>query len=779
MLKLLLLAKSSISKAKRQTAVIFVLILLVSLMLNLWLMLSTDYKQNFDRCHDKLNAEHVSIMVAGRGEEFENFISSAIEADKRTDSYELCDALSSSIAFQYNGGKISLNGVILGKSTADSKKVGQLEFIDVGEYKSGIFLPILYKSDDIYTGSTITIDIGSQTEEYTVCGFFNSVMMGSNNCIMTEFVFTDDKYNELQNTDTATNTTLCSIRLDNPNDGENYQTTLCNAVSAEYENTGFLANYYELIAQSRYVSQSICSALICIMAFITLLISAVVIISNISNYIHENMKNLGALKAIGFTSGQLIGSLIVQFLSITVISAVMGTGLSYLIYPSLSDMMSAQTGIPYSVRFLPIPAVISLAILIIAIALAVILSARKLRRIEPITALRMGIKTHSFKRNHMPLEKTSVPLNLALALKNTLTNMKQNFVTAITMLVISLLAVFSCLMYENVIVDMTPMLNMVVGEYADGAVFISTEIEDEFLKTMKEDMRVENTYYYTNVFVSHNGTLLIANIYDNYEKLNNQSVVYEGRFPKYDNEVAINGSYAAAEGFEIGDEITLCVSDNEEKYIITGFDINTNNLGKDCLMTRQGYEKLTAVNGACYYINVMNSDDIETLLSDISGKFGSNVHHTVNQNDMIASSAGVYVLLITIIVAAVILLSVLIITFVLYLLVKTLLNNKKKDYGIMKSLGFTTGQIVMQTALSFMPSIVISTAVGIAVSCFAINPLMELFLSGIGIVKCTFEVPYLLSAVAGAIIVVISFLTACLLSRRVRKIAPRELLINE
>ncbi len=772
----MLLARSNIRKGKNHTVVIFLLILLASIMLNLWLMLSTDYKQNFYCTHDRLNAEHVSFIATDNGNKFKDFISETIENDKRTEIYELSDALYSGLSFQYNGGEISMNGVILSKTEADSKKVGQLEFFDAEEDKSGIYLPIIFKSEDIQAGKTITVDFGSNTEEYSVCGFFNSVMMGSNNCVMTEFVLTDDKYSELKASGFIA-ATLCSVRLYNPMDGESYQTSLAKTVSAE--NIGFNANYYELIAQTRYVSQSICSILICVMALITLLISVVVIMSNISNYIHENMKNLGALKAVGFTSSLLMGSLLTQFVSVTAMSAVMGTGLSYLVYPALSDMMSAQTGIPYSVRFLPLPAVISLAILMSAVALAVVISARKLRTIEPITSLRSGIKTHSFKRNPMPLHKTSTPLNLALALKTALSNMKQNFVTAVTMLVISLLAVFSCLVFENVIVDMTPMINLIVGEYSDGAVVTSAEAEDKLLKYMEENKQIKHTYYYTNQPINHNDTQLLASVYEDAEKIGNKSIIYEGRFPKYDNEVAINGSYASANGFKIGDEIRLSVGSKEEKYIITGFDQMTNNLGKDCLITRKGYEKLIYVDGSCYYFNAHNPDDTEELLSDITEKFGSDVYLTVNQNDMIKSTGGVYAMLMTMIVIAVILLSAVIITFVLYLLVKTLLNNKKQDYGIMKALGFTTGQIMVQTALSFMPSIVISTAIGITLSCFAINPLMSIFLSGLGIVKCSFEVPYLLSSIVGIVVILMSFGIACMLSRKVKKISPRELLTNE
>lgn len=78
-----------------------------------------------------------------------------------------------------------------------------------------------------------------------------------------------------------------------------------------------------------------------------------------------------------------------------------------------------------------------------------------------------------------------------------------------------------------------------------------------------------------------------------------------------------------------------------------------------------------------------------------------------------------------------------------------------------------------------MPSIIISTAVGIAVSMQLINPLIAVFLSGVGIVKGTFIIPVGLSIIAGIVLVLFAFGAACLMSLRVKKIAPRELLIGE
>ncbi len=151
----------------------------------------------------------------------------------------------------------------------------------------------------------------------------------------------------------------------------------------------------------------------------------------------------------------------------------------------------------------------------------------------------------------------------------------------------------------------------------------------------------------------------------------------------------------------------------------------------------------------------------------------------INAKSTIDSFAEVYVFLMTVIVIAILVLSAIVVTFVLYLLVRTTLNNKKRDYGILKSLGFTTRQLILQTAMSFMPAVILSTVVGLTLSCLIINPLMSLFLSELGIVKCTFGIPIVFSVLAGIGLILLSFAIACLLSLKIKHISPHNLLVGE
>ncbi len=85
----------------------------------------------------------------------------------------------------------------------------------------------------------------------------------------------------------------------------------------------------------------------------------------------------------------------------------------------------------------------------------------------------------------------------------------------------------------------------------------------------------------------------------------------------------------------------------------------------------------------------------------------------------------------------------LVILLVLYLLIKTFIISKKKDYGILKALGYTSKNIIVENAISFMPSIILSV-------------IMVIFM-GIGFV-------------------ILSFVFALMLSLRIKKIEPYKLL---
>ena len=271
----------------------------------------------------------------------------------------------------------------------------------------------------------------------------------------------------------------------------------------------------------------------------------------------------------------------------------------------------------------------------------------------------------------------------------------------------------------------------------------------------------------------------MATVCDDFSKANNQDVVWKGRFPKFENEIVVAAKYAKEQGLELGDEIVLTANGQKAPYLISGFTQISNNLGKDCLMVRSGYERLGSLPNVSYYLNLTDGTDIEAFHSEIKGRFANGVNATINIKATVDGAGSIYVSLMAAIVAAILLLSMIIITFVLYLLVRNMLGNKRQEYGILKALGFTSRQLILQVSLSFLPAVLLSTLVGLVICCFVINPLTAFFLNSIGIVKCTFTVPIGLIAVGGAGLVLLAFGITCLLSFKIKKISPKVLLTGE
>lgn len=781
MKKYLMLASSNIRKRKKQTIVIVFLIIAAACMMNIWLFLAGDYKANFDNQHERLHSEHVSLAFNSNDSEVKAFIAETLKQDDRVSEFIMDDALLTAGSFDYNSGSISMNILFMEEKTAFHRSIGKTEVIEANKDISGVYLPLLYTSDEnLKIGKQLPITIGDSQFVFPIAGYSNNIMMGSSNCVMMTLVLPSELYQELSENPLLPKSTLVSIRTTDKSYGEAVETKLSESLAKKYPKLQFVSNSYQLIASSRYISQMICAAILSAMAFIVLLIVIIVMVANVITDIQENMTKLGILKAIGYQNKQIIYAYMLQALLIAFISSIFGAMLSYCLFPAINDLMIAQTGIPYSVHFLPLPLLFTVSFITLIMLVAVYYSAHKIKHFDAICALRQGIHTHNFQKNYFPLERTKMSFIPALALKTATSQVKQNIIVCITTLVLTLVTAFSAVMLENVIFDDQPLIDMVVGESADSVIGIDAEKEQELRAFLKQHPQVEKSYLYSSGIFRHvNKASLVVTITDDFHDLNNQMICIEGRFPQYENEVAIAAKYAKEQGIEIGDEITLSADGKEAVYIVSGYSQLSNNLGKDCFLTRQGYERMGKLSQVSYYLNLIEGSDIDAFHEEVSNTFHEHIKALVNIESVITATSEVYVTMMSFIVVIILLLSILIVGLVLYLLVRTLLNHKRYDYGIMKALGFTTRQLVIQTALSFMPMVIASCVIGLLVNSFAINPLAALFLSNIGIVKSMFEIPWGLIFGLGFVLVLFTFVIVCFLSLRIKRITPIALLSGE
>ena len=195
-------------------------------------------------------------------------------------------------------------------------------------------------------------------------------------------------------------------------------------------------------------------------------------------------------------------------------------------------------------------------------------------------------------------------------------------------------------------------------------------------------------------------------------------------------------------------------------------------------MTAEGYESLGGIKNHMFYFNLKEGVNFRDFLDDMRVNYKEYIFAAVNIEEILDGGLGIYTNLVAVINIVILIMTLGIVLLVLYLMVKMLLLRKQRDYGILKSVGFTTNQLILQTALSFMPSVIAASIIGTIFSSIIMNPLLTYFFKGIGIMKCTFTIPVVLVIISAAGMIFSAFVFALLLSFKIRKITPYELLIN-
>ena len=154
--------------------------------------------------------------------------------------------------------------------------------------------------------------------------------------------------------------------------------------------------------QRTFMSKIIAVSFI-VVTLVIFLVVFLMLTNCITNYIKEHMKTLGALKAIGYTSGNIRSSLLVLFGSCALLGALIGIVLSYAIMPYIASFAIAQMGIPYEVSFNAFTSGISLGTIVFFTCIVTMLAVIKVKRIEPIVALREGTESHNFRWYSFPV----------------------------------------------------------------------------------------------------------------------------------------------------------------------------------------------------------------------------------------------------------------------------------------------------------------------------------------------------------------------------------------
>lgn len=769
------LAWANIRKSKSATASLMLLIFIATMLLSTGISVISRMSTFYDDKIEQLGDPHISIIAkqSHYKPDYERFFTDNAQVKSTQTEPSI---YVSGVRFSFGSAEMT-NGAAFMNADGNGR-MAQLKFVekleDAGE--GDIYVPYSFNVNGGYAlGDPLTIRYQDQPFDFRIAGFFETTMMGTSNIGAVKFMLPDASFSRLADRlGSSAESTMLSVILHD----SRQSTSLLSDFELAFPETAVAMHAGDVFTidvestkDGNSITINIISMILVLFAALIVAISLVVIKFRVTNMINDGIANIGVLKALGYTTQQILASISLQFMLIVLSSGAIGASASSAIRSIFGQMITSFTGLITPQNYDVVSNTASVLIVFALVALVVLISSLRIRRLHPVMALRGGLSTHSAKKNHFPLESATGGLQFTLALKAMFANMKQNLMITLIVIAMTFASVFSIVLYYNISQDKTAFL-FLVGAETNNVELTTNEAADAYrLKAEIEKMdHVTKTVFFDMTATKLDERLIDITVVDDFDKLKN-SMLIEGRHPKYDNEISISLKVSQMIDKEVGDTVTLESGETSRQVLITGMTQYMNNMGEAAYVTIPGMQQLMP-----YFkpnsINVyLDGGDNASFIRDVKAKYGDAIDNALDIDELIESQSKEMMSALFVVMALILTITVLVVVLILYLVISTMILKRRREFGILKATGYTTFQLMSQIAYSFMPIIILGVGVGGALGCLYTNSMLEMLLSGGGVKNVAFIVKVPVMALMCAGLVVLAYLVSMLVACRIKKIS--------
>lgn len=827
-------ALAGIKKRKRDCLSLALLVCLTAMLINTALCLKLSIADFYYNSNERLNGAHYSLLISGN--RYQNDYRQYIEQSPRVAQSQLLDTVFLNGATrQSDQGDFLFHGLFF--STGDQCSINPLSLVEgkAKLEKGEVYLPYFFKFNGYKMGDLLSFTYKGVSYSYQICGFFETTWNGTSISSMAAFYLSPDDFQTLFHQ--IGGSKYISVRLHELNQVKTFKDEFKTATGLQIStsNTSVTISDFDFFEMQQGISL-MPDIMISIMLTFALIIAAIIFIVlrfRIYSHMEDNLKNTGVMKALGYTSRQIAMIQVLEYTLIAVLGCLLGIAFSYVLLQLLSGFISGLVGVRWIVPFNPfVNLLVSMGLLALIMLLSLFFT-RKLKQISPAQALRGGRKSHNFKRNPLPLEKTKLPLPLCLSFKGMYAYLKQYLMIGAILTGVTAALSLSLLLYSNVRGKDSAVYKIMGMEMSNVMLHLAPHTDSEAISRELAAMpEVESISVFSTSSGTINGETIDLSVSDDFDKLKSIAV-YEGSFPLYDNEIVITGTMAAALKKQIGDEITVAYEGVSANYLICGFTQTINNMGKMAILNLDGMKRIAPsykigslqihlrdgdktgefiekLEGTYLFLSPSNQPDpakmtpkervrwhAETRIANLLSMYqvdsveyalavdgqvlfsGSSFAYAIdsaeNVEELVGNSMGSVVLLVEILALAILFTTLLVIALILFLVIRYMVSKRRREFGILKAAGYTSGLLRGQIALEFMPL----SAAGIGLGCISsgllLNPVLSALLKPFGVSKLSFSSSPLLLLVLFSGLLAYVFLTAWLSARKVKKITPYEL----
>lgn len=770
--KILLLAGANIRKAKGQTVILAALFLVSAMMLNIGLTVLLGFGSFFDSTAEELNTSDAYFFIpeALYTDEVEQHLASHVEIS----TWQKNKGLVISTSLMWKNEPLDFVVAICDKD--EPRNLSNWKFVGdtLSETPDAIYVPYIYKLTGGYAlGSKLTLTLNQHSYQFTVAGYTE--------CIYQDRMFTGDvifipgqRFEELYNEYIDYRKVMVFA-----NGIQNYAkieselldlTGLSSAGNASDPQTYLRSTDYASMKNNRTSMPAMMSVMLIVFTAVIAVVCLLVIRFRISNSIEEDMQKIGSLQSIGYTSRQITLSIMVQYAVIAFAACFAGIIPAYLALPFVSDVFAQQSGLFWAPGFMPVINLVSTGTLTVIVIAVAFIAALRIRRISPVQALRGGITTHSFKRNHIPLEKSRLPLTMALSCKSVLQGLRQSMTMFVIVIAVSFTAIIAVVLYYNAAIDLSTFEKVPGIERANALIIFKP---DEDIALMKEEVlalpNVVKAQYLDsgNVRIDDvDAGVIVMEEFSQKETVN----VYEGVFPRYDNEIAIAGLIGNMIGKGIGDEVL--VGKDETPYLITGYTQGMEAGSLTVYLTLDGMRKITPdFSQSMLYVYLAKGTNAAVFVEDVKAIYGERLIEIVDADVSFAEGVSSFASIVSLVGLAILIVAGFVVILVLYFVISSAIIRRHRELGIQKAIGFTSINLMNQITIGFALPLTLGAAAGCVLGTIALNPLMSIGMSSMGIMKANYIINPAWVIATGFCIVVLSYLTSMLITWRIRKIS--------
>lgn len=778
MKKIIMLTAANIYKSKGQAVSLLIFVLIAVMFLNIGLVLYIDYGKSFDSRGEELNSPH-TVIVQSAGFTTDEQLT-YLEQYPGVTEVGKQDVIAGFGDYYLSGGKT--NAGLIFAAVNEEQSMNPLSLI--GDSRSldenSIYVPYLMKAAGGYElGDDYKIIFAGKELHFIIAGFTEDIMFGASMLNDYRFYIHERMYARLSQDFTDHHCHLLTVRMTESGLGLQAEMDYIKEFyySDGYDDLFKITFSFDIAKEARTFIPTLMALLVVGFAMILLVVSLIVIRFGIINNIEESMINIGVLKAMGYKSKQIVFSILFQYGSISVAGGFFGVAASQLLLPVLARILESQSALIWNPNFNGILAAAALCFVLGTVLLVTFIATRRIKKLHPLNALRGGVGTHSFKKNHIPLDKSGGPLSFLLAMKQLMHSKKQVFMITIIIAIVTFASVTTLSLYYNTGVEKDAFASALLGEMPDAAfiVMIPSDTKD-VMERLSERQEVRKVFYYQNTSQLVDEIDVMSTVSNDFSQLEG-NMLYDGRYPKHFNEIAIGNNLSKAAGKKIGETITVTQNGNSKEFLITGINQSFNNGGMTVLMTYDGLLSLQSdfvLNQIYVYLN--NGTEAKDFIKSVIAAEGNIFRTTVDTKEIIESQFGSFGSIFAAIAAAIFAMTVLVVVLVLYMIIKTMILRRKREFGIQKAVGFTTLQLMNQIALHYTPIIFSGVVLGGIAGFFSLNPLFAALTSSAGIIKVNMPSPLGWTIIVCLVLIMLAYTVSMLIAWRIRKISAYSLI---